>query len=297
MNAAKIIGLLLLSFLLMGAKGVSPPDPMFIRAPNANSTVNYYGAATAGTPRTITINPAQKTLVLLVAGQSNWSNVTPTLYTPTNSTVVSQLNIFDGAMYPITTDVLGAGYDPSGVYGPGNISVRVADLLVTNGSFNNVIIVNFVVNASAVADWGTGGAYFNRTDVAMRRLAAYGITPATTGVTFGFLWGQGEQDKGLGTSQSAYAASLGQVLTQLTTAGFTGRKFICEETWASGAVSAAVEAAQTGIVDSVTIFSGGNLDAFNNTDRQADQTHFNDTGAPLVATAVYNAMHASGAPY
>jgi lysophospholipase L1-like esterase len=59
-------------------------------------------------------------------------------------------------------------------------------------------------------------------------------------------------------------------------------------------VSTAVQAAQVGIVDNVTIFSGGDLDSFNATYRQADNTHPNDTGAAAMATAVYNAMVASG---
>lgn len=284
--------LMILASPALGAEGASPPDPMLLAA-NPNNSTNFL---TTGTIRNITINPAQKTLALLVAGQSNWSNVTPTLYTPTNSTVVSQLNIYDGAFYPITSGVLGAGGNQ--IAGNlGNISVRLADLLVTNGSFNNVIIENFTVNGTAVADWDVSGALYNRVNTAMLRFAAQGITPSTPGVTFGFLWGQGEADEALGTSQANYAASLGRVITKVNSSGFSGRFFICEETWDLGSTSAAVQAAQTGIVDNVTIFSGGNLDAFGAGDRQADNTHFNDTGAPLVATAVYNAIHASGSPY
>ncbi len=293
-----VFSLLFMLSPLLAHDGVSTPDPMFLsNAPWTGNSGNVVFYRQTPAVRNVTINPVQKTLVLLVAGQSYWSDITPTTYVPTNGTVISQLNIFDGAFYPISAGVLGTGYDPTGGFGLGNIAARLADNLINSGNWNQVLLADFAVNNTLVADWGTGGAFSNRISVAMLRFAAQGITPSTTGVTFGFLWGQGENDKGAGTSQAAYAASLGQVLAQLTAAGFSGRKFICEETWSAGATSATVQAAQTGIVDNVTIFSGGNLDAFNATNRQADNIHFNDTGAAAVATAVYNAMHASGAPY
>lgn len=281
--------------LLSGFNGPTIPDPMLISDLTIANQAPFLGTLVTGSPRNIVINPAQKTLVLLVAGQSNWTNIIPTLYTPTNSSAISQLNIYDGAFYPITTDVLGSSYY-QGSFGPGNISVRVADLLVTNGSFNNVIIVNFAIGSTSMAQWVTA-QFTNRFTVAMLRLAAQNITPATTGVTFGLIWGQGETDNTLGTSQASYTAGLNTVLSAATTAGFSGRFFICKETWIFGSVSAAVQAAQTGIVNGTTIFSGGDLDSLNATNRQADNTHFNDTGAAAAATLVYNAMHASGAPF
>ncbi len=287
---------LVVAVFLAGFSGAPvTPDPMVLSELTIAGQAPFLQTSSA-TNRLITINPAQKTLILLVAGQSNWTNATPSLYTPNNSSTISQLNIYDGAFYSITSDVLGSSFY-QGTFGPGNISVRLADLLVTNGSFNNVIIVNFAVGSTAIAQWANGGTLANRGAVAMNRLAAQGITPATTGVTFGFLWGQGESDTTNGTSQSAYATALGQVISNMNAAGFSGRFFICEETWIGGSVSAGVQAAQTGIIDNVTKFSGGNLDSLNASNRQADNTHFNDTGAAAVATLVYNAMHASGAPY
>jgi hypothetical protein len=272
--------------------GISPPDPYIIVDPVISGQAQY---RVTPSQRSITINPVQKTLVLFVAGQSNWTNITPTLYTPTNSSAVSQLNVYDGAFYPVSGAVLGSSFY-QGSFGVGNISVRVADTLVSNGIFNQVLIVNIAIGSTSAAQWATS-QFTNRIAVAMLRLSQNGITPATTGVTFGFIWGQGEAEVSLGTSQSAYTASLNTVLSAATTAGFSGRFFICEETWISGSVSTAVQAAQTGIVNGTTIFSGGNLDSLNATNRQGDNTHFNDTGAAAAATLVYNAMHASGSPY
>lgn len=244
--------------------------------------------------RSQVVNPAQNTLVLIVAGQSNWTNITPTTYLPTNSSAIDQFNVYDGGSYSIGSGVLGASFAAG--YGLGNLSVRVADTLITNGKFDRVIIVNIGVGGSSVADWATGNIS-TRNKVAMLRLASRGIDPAIPGVTFAYLWGQGENDTALATSQAAYSASLTAVLGQLSGIGFSGRYFICKETWATGSVSAAVQAAQTGILNGSTIFSGGDLDTLNATNRQADNTHFNDTGAAAAAGLVISAMAASGAPF
>ncbi len=296
----RIIALLLLSLssVLMAHDGVSTPDPMTLPPqPWTGNSGNVVFYRQTPAVRNITINPVQKTLVLLVGGQSNWSNITPTTYVPTNGTVISQLNIFDGAFYPISAGVLGTGYDPTGGFGLGNIAARLADNLINSGNWNQVLLVDYAVNNTLVSDWGTGGQFNNRGPVAMLRMAAQGITPATTGVTFAFLWGQGENDTGAGTTQIAYTTSWNQMYSALTAAGFSGRTFVCEETWTAGTTSAAVQAAQVALPNGTTIFSAGNLDAFGAPDRQADNIHFNDTGAPLVGTAVYNSMHASGAPF
>jgi hypothetical protein len=109
------------------------------------------------------------------------------------------------------------------------------------------------------------------------------------------LWGQGESDGA--TSQANYATRLGQVISNAQSAGFSGRIFVTKETWDNGSVFSAVQAAQVGIVNGTTIFSGGDLDQYNASYRYADNTHFDDTGAAAVATTVYNAMHATGSPY
>lgn len=275
-----------------GFSGLTPPDPYIIVDPVIANQAQY---RVTPAQRAITVNPAQKTLALIVAGQSNWTNITPSLYTPTNSSAVSQLNVYDGCFYPVSSSVLGSSFY-QGSFGNGNVSVRVADTLVTNGSFNQVLIANVAIGSTSAAQWATS-QFTNRIAVAMLRFSQNGITPATTGMTFGFLWGQGEAELALGTSQSAYTASLNTVMSAATSAGFSGRFFICEETWINGSTYATVQAAQTGIVNGTTIFSGGNLDSLNATNRQGDNTHFNDTGAAAAATLVYNAMHASGSPY
>jgi hypothetical protein len=254
--------------------------------------------------RSLTINPAVKTLVLISAGQSNRQNISPTLYIPTNSTVIDNFNVYDGAAYDVNGPMVGTNYVPDlasgGVnFGPGHVMARVADKFVSNGIFARVIVVPIAIGGSSIADWdpGAAGVLANRIPVAMARLAARGITPATTGVTFGLEWGQGENDNLAGTTQAAYQAAWGRIVAGAQAAGFSGRFFVAKETWDAGNTSAVIRAAQTAVVDNVTTFASGDIDTLNGSNRYADSTHLNDTGAAAAATLIYNAMHASGAPY
>jgi hypothetical protein len=91
--------------------------------------------------------------------------------------------------------------------------------------------------------------------------------------------------------------SLGQVTTALFATGFNGRAFINQQTWLAGVTNSGVRAAQAAVAIGSNIFLGANADSLNAANRQADNTHFNDTGMAALATLIYNAMHATGAPF
>lgn len=274
--------------------GISPPDPYVMQSGFAGANVDVNGL----TVRSAVINGSLKTLVLLALGQSQLGNVMPTAYVPTNSGVVDNLNPFDGALYSITGRLVGCtnSVPPTGG-GFGNIATKVADLMVTNGKFDRVIIANVAIGGTFAAQWGTGNLS-DRTAVAMRRLAARGITPSTTGVTFAALIGVGESDGAAGTSAASYSASINSIISATNAAGFSGRYFLTRETWLSGVTYSTIQNAQSALWNGTTIFSGGNWDSLDATNRQAgDNTHFTDTGGAAAALLTYNAMHASGAPF
>lgn len=259
-----------------------------------------YQATGGKTKRSLTINTAIRNLVLIVAGQSNYTNVAPTAYVPTNASVLDNFNVYDGAVYAAADPLLGAGwaYTVLGGVGtnpsPGNIGTRVGDLLITNGKFDRVILVPVAIGGTTASDWSTG-SMSNRIPTAMRRLLSRGIVPGTTNVTFAIIWGQGESDAG--TSQVNYTSRMNTVIASAAAAGFSGRWFINKQTWIAGAVDANVQAAQVGLPNGSTVFAGADADSLNAANRYADNTHFNDAGMAALATLVYNAMHASGAPY
>ena len=276
--------------------GVAPPDPFLLYdTGNLNYSVTLTARSTSGLSfRSPTINPSLKTLVFLVCGQSLSANTTPTLYIPTNASVVDQMNVYDGALYDIGGPLLGATYAPPSL-GPGNIAARIADTLVTNAKFDRVIIVALSIGSTAAAWWGdTGGIHANRTSVAMLRLAALGIVPGMTGVTFCCLFNLGEQDFALGTSQASMASSMSGFIAKLQATGFNGRIFIPTES-NPGETSNGLRSAQASLWDGVTVFSGSDFDSASI--GRSSGAHMSDAGAATAAANVVSAMAASGAPF
>lgn len=273
------------------SRGISAPDPFVL---DDSFTVSQFTLMRRGTAalsaRSATINTGIKNLVLICAGQSNMANIVPTRVAPTNASVMDQMNVYDGGLYSVDGSLLGCSNEDT----HGNLCPQVADKLITGGQFARVILVNCSVATTTAAQWATG-TLSTRIAVAMRRLAAKGITPSVTNVTFAIWFGQGESDHG--TSSASYQASLNTIRTNAVSAGFSGRFFIPKQTLLSNAVDATIQGAQTGLVDNVNFWSAGDMDALTTTNRQSDNTHWSDTGAPNAATAVYNAMHASGAPF
>lgn len=290
--------------------GTSAADPyqlgeyVLVQTPILWQSNRGYTDTSAKTYRFNAINTGVKNLVLIVAGQSNGAAEAPTAYTVSNSTVVDNFNIYDGGMYVYTDPPLGSTWAYLAFGGSGNtcgtlqscgsIGGRIADKFITNAIFDRVIVVPLAVGGSNIAQHDTTGPLYDRICVAMRRLAAKGIAPVTN-VTFAIVWLQGESDNG--TTSVAYQAALNNVQSRAVACGFSGRFFVNKQTWVSGSVNATIQGAQTGIIDNVKFWAGADADSLNATNRIADNIHFNDTGIASLATLMYNAMHASGAPF
>jgi hypothetical protein len=278
--------------------GSATPDPYFLVDYNFGAgNFNYPWQVTAGRAvRSQTIDPTKKTLILIMAGASNTGHISPTLYPITNSSVIDSFNLYDGEIYDASDGLFGASFSGPASTSRGILAARVADKIVTAGSFDRVIIAAIGIAGSAMADWAPGGRLYDRVGVVMRRLKAKGITAATTGVTFTYVLGLGENDNTQGISQATFTTGLNAMIAKLIAEGMTGRIFINRETWINGATSAAIQAAQAAVVNGTNVFQGGNLDTLDATNR-FDNTHFSDAGAAAAVTLIYNAMHASGAPF
>lgn len=247
--------------------------------------------------RNLSVNTGVRNLVLIIAGQSLMGAEAPTSYVPTHANAVDQVNIYDGAVYAMADPPLGSTWTGTSVpgHGAGSIGGRIADLFLTAGTFDRVILVPIAVGASSAAQWGSG-ILSNRICAALARLPARGLVPQSN-VTVAILWGQGETDNLFATPQATYTASLNSVVMQAQQCGFSGRFFVNVETWFNGAISAPVQAAQIAAVNNTTVFAGGNLDTLGLTNRVSDNTHLNDVGMANAAVLIHTAMHASGAPF
>lgn len=288
----------------MGFCGATLPDPFVpgeVLYANAIWGSNRgYSDISAKTVRATPIDTGVRNLVLIVAGQSNRTSVAPSAYTPTNPTKLDNLNLYDGQIYAAADPMLGCSYIAGGFGTPviGCVALRVADLFVTNGIFDRVIIVPIAVAATQVAHWDTGGALANRIPAAIKRCIAKGIVPGMTNVTFAIEWGQGEGD--YATNQADYQAALNRVIANSQLAGFIGRWFVAKQSYTNGTTFAQVVAAQTAVLNGSTVFTSANADLLVGANRAiygTDDTHFSDLGNANLATAIYDAMHASGSPY
>jgi hypothetical protein len=232
----------------------------------------YPNGKIISTPR---LNAGEKTLVLPLVGQSNICNSVDTAYTPTNATKVDNFNIYDGGVYRAVDPLLGCTIRDSTTQG--HMFGRVADKLINAGKCARVILVPVGYSGTEIAKWTPSGILNRRLIIAKNRLAAVGLTPS--------LWicMDGETDNNpLGTSQSAYAASLAQVIA---TPGDGVPWAIGKCTYINGAVSAAIQAAQVAAVNGTTVFAGADTDSLTGTavNRQADDTHFKAAGADAAA--------------
>lgn len=285
-------------------RGGTSTDPFKIKF--VSSGVNQDTKATTLSANGQTVNPAVRNLVLILSGQSNCSDVVPSAYSPTNPTKLDQLNIYDGAIYTAADPLLGTSYPRSAgvaVNGPGNAYLRLADTFITNGKFDRVVLVPTCLGSTAVADWAPGGDFDDVFTLAMRRIAARGITSGVN-ITIAAIWAQGETDTLRGTGQTPYTDSLNAFITASRTAGFTGIWFVNSESRNVGSTSAAVVAAQAAVVNhGASVWAGANADALAGATcsasacRQADDTHWSNAGAASIAAATYTAMGLAGAPF
>lgn len=276
----------------MPFSATSVPDPFASSFPAASNEF-FSGYEINGKTRVSSaINGAIRNCVLLIAGQSNVCNNFPASYTPTNVGKVDNFNIYDGAVYSAADPLLGTAREAASL-GRGNFSGRLADKLINANKFDRVILVPIGIGGTLVSDWETGFCK-DRMRVAINRLAAGGIVPTAV------LWGQGEQDNFASTAQAAYQTSLTNVIANARAAGLgsTIPWFIAQQTWNSGTTSAAVQSAQAAIVNvGSRIYAGPNADSLNATNRQADNTHFNDTGSNAYAGLWQTALGLFGTPF
>lgn len=298
--------LLLIPGVALAQRGGSSNDP-FVFGENLRQDQFYSNAGfnnligrtcltdAGGRPCVPTINPAVKTLILIAFGDSIGASAVPSAFVPTNLASINNFNVYDGAIYPDLDPLLGQSY---ATLGPGSMNPRLADLLITNGSFSRVIMVPTNIGGSQSNQWGVGGPLYNKVCAGIRRLAQRGITPATTGVTFGAILRLGPNDAAAGTTSAAYQLAVNQQVAYMQSCGFSGRVFVDISTMLSNVVNATIQGAQAALVSSgAPYFAGGNLDSLTGANKQPDGTHPSDLGSANGAALEYTAMHASGAPY
>lgn len=271
------------------ARPFSLPDPGNIFYEKPGGAVGCYTDLTGKSARNLAINPAEKTLVMICAGQSLATNLITDTFTPVNGAKLDNLCWYDGTLWAATTPLLGTSWNGS-IATSVNFNHKIADGLITSGKFNRVIIVPMAISGTTVNFWANEGAlpaeatgYWRCISAAAKKLAAQGVTPSTPGVSFLIKWNQGESDTNSGTSQASYAADFAKMVNRVAV-DLPGVKWmVAKETWYVGTTSAAIQAAQLSLVNGVSIVSGENMDSIDASGRVGDNTHLNAAGGNLAA--------------
>lgn len=267
----------LLFAAILGAGGLSYNS--FV-SPNATLIVNP-GTVIPGadpildlTGRTeVACAQSMKTGVIVVIGQSLSVNTVPTPYTPVNDHV-DQLNIYTGKCYKLQDPLLGINMGWTGhVYG--TWMSRLADNLKAHGRFDRVVIVPMGIGNTKAGQWAdavTAPYFFNNINAVGLRMRDAGL-PCTA-----IMWGQGESDSAVNTSQASYTASMNKVIAEFNRAMPGCPFFVAQEAYYDGVDSPSVLAAQAALVNGTTVFAGENVESIPVSER-FDGTHLSDVGA------------------
>lgn len=236
--------------------------------------------------KTIRANPrlidGERTLVLILWGQSLIANYDSALYTPTNPSKIDNLNIFDGGVYAAELPLLGTDgpvVSPGVTVGVGgNYAFRLADKAISNNEFDRVVLVPAAVGGASLSQLGVGGVFNLRLRTAFARCAALGL-PATA-----VLYQQGEADAALGTSQAAWQAAFNAMVGAEVARGNNVPWFVAKSTMVTNVVSPTMQAAIDGVVNGVNIFAGPNTDSLTGVTNRHDGTHLTGAGSDANAT-------------
>ena len=216
--------------------------------------------------------------IVVVFGQSLFSNTANDTYTVANPTKVLNFNIFDGNCYQAKYLLLGAGGG-----GNGSALARMGDNLINNDGVAQVIIVPAMVDATFISLWSSPTTLpylYNNIATVARRMAANNVVPTE------IVWEQGETDCALGTSQANYTTGLTAVIAAIRSVWPAPIPLIINsgESFQSNTTCSAITAAQAAAINNpASIFAGANTDSLGAGDRY-DGTHLNSTGAPAAAS-------------
>jgi hypothetical protein len=206
-----------------------------------------------------------RTAVLLTAGQSNAANYGQMPVSPREG--VYNFNWFDGRCYRARDPLLGA--DGNG----GSVWTRLGDLLVSRGSYDQVLIAPIAVGGSALSRWIPGGDLHRRLVETRRRLQAAGIEVTHV------LWHQGERDAELGTSAEQYTEQFGKLVASLRGLGIGAPVFAALASACGGPPSETIRAAQLGLPLHIEgVRRGPDTDSLANLAYRYDACHFSDAG-------------------
>lgn len=217
----------------------------------------------------------ERTLVLLISGQSNSANHGGQRYASQYGDQV--INYFDGKCYIAQSPLLGS----TGL--EGDSWTLLGNLLIQQGKAERVVIASTGIAGSAVSQWEVGSPYQQMLQSSTQKLLTqYRVTH--------MLWHQGETDYGKRTSQEDYEKLFSGIADALRQQGMDAPIYVSQasQCWMDMHWRAdnPVVMAQRALVNSEkNIRAGVNSDALMGALDRYDNCHFSGSGQEKFARA------------
>lgn len=223
---------------------------------------NTIGARVPVFPRPVA---GERTLGIIVSGQStisNWGN--GTLYTASSSRS-HQANIMDGRVYPMADPVFGCDGTTA------TPASMIGDKLIALGKYDRVTIANVAFGSTSSAQWMDR---WNNLGQGLRMAAA--LLAAHGYETVKHIHQQGEADAASGVSQATMLANLLELASWTKTAGIAAPLYVSQTTfnyggwvttnpdpalWTPGAAATLIRNAQAAFPNGGTRLAGPDTDA------------------------------------
>ena len=227
----------------------------------------------------------ERSAVLMTFGQSNSANAGDDKYIPLGP--VANFNIHDGKCYEAEDPLLGPDAEGGAVWGV------LADKLIAQGHYDNVMIVPFGIGGSAISQWQADGRFHDILRLALDRTATSNIAPTHV------LWHQGESDAGAGTSERDYFNMFDALVGHIRSGGVTAPVYPAVATHCALAIGGesepapgaeAVRTAQARLVELPGVFAGPDTDQIQGPLYRHDNCHFNAKGMQAHADAWLSAL-------
>jgi hypothetical protein len=224
---------------------------------------------------------AERSAVLLTGGQSNAANYGQMPLAPREG--VFNFAFFDGRCYRARDPLLGP--DGNG----GSVWTRLADLLVSRGDYDQVLLVPIAVGGSALRRWIPGGDLHGRIVEAKLGLEAAGVRITHV------LWHQGERDAETGVSSDEYVEQFGALVATLRELGIDAPVYPAVASACGGPGSEAIRGAQRALpLHYEGVLPGPDTDVLANLALRYDACHFSDAGLDAHARLWLDAVWPQG---
>jgi hypothetical protein len=250
-----------------------------------------FSDTTGRTLRSTALVNGETTLIVSVIGDSISANSGPSAYTVTQ-TKNDNFNPYNGSVYDYADPVLGASTGPGSMWG------ILGDRLRSTARYQRVITINPSIGGTTSLDWSKGGAFGHRARVSClyARSLGWPVTGSGNGGNWKMAWLYmlGTNDNAVGTSGANFTTRAQSTFQHLADYGCTAKILVGKITMLSNSVNATLQSSQAGLVNSVTTFTGPDIDSLTGgTNRVGDGTHLTLTGETnaivLVDTALSNA--------